>query len=125
METYFSSLTVRAHRVALSKFRTSSHQLKIETGRYQKLAEKERICPLCPGKNVENEQHFLIECSYFQEKGGRFFTLINKIDKQFELLDGNKKFIYLMTTNSSIILRKLGQFIFGSFKQRLKKIEQL
>ena len=40
MEKYLSCAGVRAHKTALTKYRTSAHQLRIETGRYQNLEEK-------------------------------------------------------------------------------------
>ena len=54
--------------VALAKFKTSAHKLRIETGRYQKLEDNDRICLLCDSGEIESEIHFLMDCSYFSDK---------------------------------------------------------
>ena len=46
-------------RRTLAQFRTSSHTLNIEKGRYNNTPEEERTCPFCPNL-IENEEHFLI-----------------------------------------------------------------
>ncbi len=46
-------------RTEFSRFRLSSHRLKIETGRWARLPPEERLC-LC-GK-VQDEEHVLLEC---------------------------------------------------------------
>ncbi len=46
-------------RIACTRMRLSSHYLKIETGRWARLAIEDRLC-LC-GK-VQNEEHVMLEC---------------------------------------------------------------
>ena len=46
-------------RTEFSRFRLSSHRLKIETGRWARLPPEERLC-LC-GK-IQDEEHVLLEC---------------------------------------------------------------
>ena len=58
LEKYLTCVSVRAHRVALAKFRTSAHQLRVETGRYRKLEDKDRICLLCDSGEYKSEMHF-------------------------------------------------------------------
>ena len=61
-------ISVRAHRITLTKLRTSSHQLRMETGRYQKLEEAERKCLSCNPGEVESEIHFLTQCPFLGKK---------------------------------------------------------
>lgn len=59
-------------RQTLTRFRTSAHSLRIETGRYErvrlttgkyKMLEREgRICQYCNQNQVEDECHFLNSC---------------------------------------------------------------
>jgi hypothetical protein len=50
-------------RTALVKFRVSSHNLMIETGRYDKVERNNRIsCTCCDQNVVENEYRFLLVC---------------------------------------------------------------
>ena len=60
-------LFIISPRISLTKLHVSSHQLHIETGRYNKPASlpfEKRLCMHC-GK-VEDEEHFLCECMYLQ-----------------------------------------------------------
>ncbi len=59
-------LTLENHglKIILTKFRISSHNLHIETGRYErpKLEPHLRLCVYCDMQTVENEFLFLLEC---------------------------------------------------------------
>ena len=54
---------------ALTKLRVSSHKLRIETGRYgrNRIERHERLCELCTSGQVEDEYHFLFECSCYRQ----------------------------------------------------------
>ena len=65
-ETYLN-LPQFKFRKLISKFRCSDHQLRIETGRHQKLEISQRTCDMCRSSNVENEIHFLIECEAYRD----------------------------------------------------------
>ena len=47
-------------RVIFSKFRTSSHSLKIETGRWARIAAEDRLCDC--GQGVQDESHVVFKC---------------------------------------------------------------
>ena len=53
-------------RCLLTRLRISAHSLAIETGRYSKpnAPLEERVCRFCTN-NVENEKHFMLECSRY------------------------------------------------------------
>ena len=63
-----------------------AHQLRIETGRYQKLEDKARICLLCDSGEIESEIHFLMDCSYFSDKRRLFFNFLQKIIPNFKVV---------------------------------------
>ena len=63
-ETYLN-LPQFKFRKLIAKFRCSDHQLRIETGRHQKLEISQRTCGMCKSGKVENEIHFLIECEAY------------------------------------------------------------
>ena len=52
----------------LVRFRISCHNLRVETGRYDKIVLVERICPLCTGSKIENEIHLLLDCEKYSSK---------------------------------------------------------
>ncbi len=71
LEMYLTHLKDLHYIKALTRFRISSHNLRIKTGRYErerlpcvkmvKLESSKRICRLCNFNNVEDEIHFLLE----------------------------------------------------------------
>ena len=64
-EEYLVSVRNVHDRIALTRFRLSSHSLMIEKGRHQNMKLFDRTCPFCP-QHIENELHFLIQCPTYQ-----------------------------------------------------------
>ena len=54
-------------RKVISQVRCSNHPLAIEKGRHKnpKIPREERICTLCSDRAVEDEEHFLLNCSTY------------------------------------------------------------
>ena len=78
----------RPLRCAYSRFRVSAHSLLVEVGRYGKLKKRaDRCCPFCTN-TVENESHFLLECSQYDTLRLKYFSGISTcstIDENFIL----------------------------------------
>ena len=55
METYLDQIEINKYRVALSKFRLSSHNLEIETGRHGNIPRADRKCTKCNSDVIEDE----------------------------------------------------------------------
>ena len=47
-------------RIAFTRLRTSSHRLKVETGRWSRIPRERRLCKC--GMGVQTEKHVLVEC---------------------------------------------------------------
>jgi hypothetical protein len=72
---YFHVYSHTLYRQILCKFRISAHNLRIETGRYEKtkdnsgnyskLEKENRICKFCNLRMVEDESHFLLKCPLY------------------------------------------------------------
>ena len=60
--------------MALTRFRTSSHSLLIETGRHNGTPRDERICKSCNTKQIESEYHFLLVCPFYRDIRAKYFT---------------------------------------------------
>ena len=101
------------HRRSITRLRISAHRLKIETGRYIKLDRSERlkVCDKCSAGAVEDGQHFLIECSKFNEYRNNLFQTVNCNNKNFSKLDNFHKFFWLLTNEDSDILHKVGLYL--------------
>lgn len=56
-------------KMLMAQLRTSSHQLRCETGRWSRPKEEwdERICYLCNMDLVETEWHYIMECPAYED----------------------------------------------------------
>jgi hypothetical protein len=51
----------------LTKLRGGTNRLRIEKGRYTQLPVEERICLFCSRNEVEDEKHFMLNCSLYDD----------------------------------------------------------
>ena len=106
-QPYLNVIPVKSHRIALTRLITSSHHLKIETGRWARpvTPQSERICPFCPGKQ-EDEFHLLLECSSYQDIRQRY------IPRYYLRRPSMLKAIQLINTTSKKLINALSKFVF-------------
>jgi hypothetical protein len=69
---------VRLGRMALTRLRIASSALRIHTGAWEGLEEALRLCQLC-AEAVEDEEHFLLHCTFFQQQRDALFTRIEAL----------------------------------------------
>ncbi len=60
VEHYVKAPLSRGERSAMAKFRMGFAPIKLETGRYTRTLEDERLCVLCKLNEIESEEHVLI-----------------------------------------------------------------
>ena len=76
-------------RIALTRFRTSSHRLRIETGRWSRIPRERRICN-CGLAEVQDEAHVIEACLHMNELKHLFpnmnFTIEAFFDNDLEEL---------------------------------------
>ena len=63
-------------RVAFTRIRVMSHNLKIETGRWSRTPRDLRVCP-CDGQTTQTEQHVLLECTLTRQTRQKY-DMVNK-----------------------------------------------
>ena len=51
----------------LVKMRGGTNRLRIEQGRYVKEAVEDRVCLYCDSKQVEDENHFMLDCQVYED----------------------------------------------------------
>lgn len=87
-------------RQNFTKLRISAHSLKIETGRYlrPKIPPEERICVCCKAGECEDEFHFIMKCSLYDEERAALFEKLNHF-LDLSSLNLNQVFSMLMSTN--------------------------
>ena len=68
-EKYLESITENKYKAALARFRTSSHDLLIENGRYDDTPRNQRLCKSCNMHKVEDEYHFYSSVQIIEIQG--------------------------------------------------------
>ena len=79
------SFTPKSHRSVLAKLRCGVHvlRLRIESGRFVNLPKESRMCELCTLDEVENEKHFICNCTAFSERGKQLYNDVTSIAPVF------------------------------------------
>jgi hypothetical protein len=69
MASYLKEVSSRVQLRQLAQLRTGSHQLRIETGRWERpmVARDQRICQRCPSGEVDDEHHMVFDCPALEE----------------------------------------------------------
>ena len=118
-EKYLDQIENVNHRVCLSRFRLSNHNLLIEKGRHMRprLERNERKCFNC-NVEIEDECHFIIKCPLYTEERNLLFDCCRNGCKNFDLLTVEQKFIFIFTNEDASITKILARFIFNSLKKR-------
>jgi hypothetical protein len=118
MENYLQYITNNKYRIALTKFRLSSSDLKIETGRYENTPREERICPHCLYHIVEDEYHFLFTCPKYYELRRTYLKPF------FCRWPTMRKFELLMNSKNKKELTNLSKYLYYAFRLRNEQPEQ-
>ena len=121
-ESYLEVISVPKYRIALSKLRSSSHNLEIERGRYvrPKRILDERVCMLC--KVVDDEIHFVTSCCINERQRLSLYQKLITVDPEFTLLSNEDKFVYLMANRNQTVITWFAKFIYHSFHARNEKL---
>lgn len=120
MEPYLYNNKEFKFRNALCRLRTSSHLLEIERGRHSKpkIDLPLRICKYCLKDEIEDEIHFMLGCSLYDDKRFELFNRISEIDPQFLSLEPAEKFVFIMSSNIPMINVLVSKFVFHNLKIR-------
>ena len=79
-EKYVTFNLTRWERSRLAQLRGGVAPLRVETGRFRRLELENRTCELCQSGEVEDENHFLLSCDFFELERKNFirgFTPLN------------------------------------------------
>lgn len=113
LENYLKYVTNIRERVAISKFRTSAHNLPIETGRYQNIPREERLCKLCKLNKIGCEKHILFECDHpsIQKAREQMQSTIGKLIPDFTKLQNEDKLLYVLSCSDQDLTKVIGGFL--------------
>ena len=111
-------------RMLMTTLRTGTNTLRIETGRWEHLEEKERICDQCDLKNVENELHMITQCPRYQNEREDLYSKIPQLSNSkwnLATLTFNDQFLLLINGSGD----ELEQDIFKLFQTFLVRAFKL
>ena len=120
IENYLYLVKHLKHKIALSRFHLSNHNLFIEKGRQMrpKIERNQRKCLICKTE-IEDELHFLIICPLYDEERATLFQQCHINSIHFDItLNDQQKFIFIMSNECPIVVENLAKYVFNSFKIR-------
>ena len=112
-EKYLETIKINKYRIALSKFRLSSHKLRIESGRHEGIGINERICTQCNMHVIEDEFHFLLVCPKYYNFRTQF------LKPYYYRWPTLHKFQTLLSSQNTKQLFNLSKFIYTAFNVRV------
>ena len=100
---YVDVLKNKNERAMLSKLRISAHKLAIEGGSYLNIPKHERICTACNSCEVEDEEHFLLNCNLYKPLRQVLCSKLVRFNHQCLnlkiILDNHNHYILKMSSN--------------------------
>ena len=112
-ENYLDFIYEDKYRIAFTRFRTSSHELEIERGRYHDIPRHERTCKNCQMRVLESEFHFLLACPKYRHLRAKYFK------KYYYHWPTLQKFKNLMSSKSKAVQINISKFIYHANKIRV------
>lgn len=97
-EHYCQIIMSRTHRSAFARFRAGVAPIRLETGRFERLPEQERTCPLC-STAVETEKHVFLDCAAYEDIRNFLYEKIMQINNQFQVLSEQDKLGFIFNNN--------------------------
>ena len=96
-EDYLKLHISRYKRSILAQFRCGILPLQIEIGRYRNVPLCDRLCEVCNEGSVEDEIHFLCECSSYSDFRISLFNQASISDASFLEKESFEQFVFLMS----------------------------
>ena len=127
-EEYLNVIDNRDKRVLLSKFRMGVCPLRIETGRYEVVSREkkgllpeDRKCLCCSLDKVEDEYHFLLQCTAYEARRQRLLRVIQECFKLSDdtihsaCVDRDEVFIKAMKCADPHVINEVSNYIWDAF----------
>ena len=118
LENYLQLNLERSERSFMAQLRLGILPLHVETGRFNNTPLNERICKLCDLNVVEDETHFILNCSKYIHERKYLFDMVTQENTAFVKMSGKDKLSTLFTNHS----RQLAKFIKNSYHLRFNTI---
>ena len=121
-EHYLDQIPNPDHRKTLTRLRVSSHNLRIETGRWHKITPVQRTCKFCANSLIEDEAHFLLHCSLYSDLRINLISSVRAICRNYDDIPSDvSKLIFLMNSEG-LVVNAVAQYCYVAFKRRAEHI---
>ena len=117
----FLKLHNRGYRSVIAQFRCGILPLSIETGRFNGIPLEFRLCVFCSENTVEDEFHFLLDCSFYTDLRQALLTKARSILRDFDGLHNADKVQFLM---SHEIINDTAKFMYNALHKRRSALYQ-
>jgi hypothetical protein len=116
-ENYLNVIENDALRNCLARFRLSSHNLEIETGRYSGIVRENRLCKMCNQNVIENEYHLMFCCSRYRNLRIKYHCNVSWPNKNI--------FNSYMSTKNKKKICNIAKYIKDAFTLRNNTLENI
>ena len=108
----------------LSRYRTSAHTLRIETGRYTVPITplSQRKCVYCVNGACDTEQHFILFCETFKLKRQCFFGRLDALYPTFLTLNDEQRLSVVLCPSTLEIAKCVSKYL-GIMTKTRKEID--
>ena len=116
-DNYVTCFLSRSERSFIAQFRAGILPLHVETGRFSSPITPldQRICHFCNSNEVEDERHFLLRCTAYENERRTLFSKCQSVEN-FNNANDIEKFNILLCNKS--VIRSLALFISICFRKR-------
>ena len=123
-EPYIVNINNRNQRALLSRFRTSAHRLRIETGRHTSPITPLSLCTCvyCDSGQVDTEQLVVLHCKTFSLKRQCFLARVNMMVPTFPLLANEEQLKTLLCPATADLAKCVSKFL-GIISDTRKEID--
>ena len=120
-EAYLYHIHNRNFLTAISRFRTSSHSLHIETGRHTipYTPAENRLCSFCDLNSVDDEIHMLLKCTFHKtERENLNLCIQHYLQRPISEFTDQELFCKVMKMKCPEVLNAIGKYLYTGFSRR-------
>ena len=112
-EPYITNVGNRNQRVWLSRYRTSAHNLRVETGRYTYPVTPllQRTCVYCNSGECDTELHAILRCDTFKLKRQCFINRMSALNPSFLNLTADQQLVTLLCPSTAFIAKCVSKYL--------------
>ena len=112
-EPYIANILNRNQRAWLSRYRTSAHNLGIESGRhtYPVTPLSQRVCVYCDSGKCDTEQHAILECDVFKLKRQCFLARVTALCPGFPFLTTEQQLVKILCPATTALAKCVSKYL--------------